>query len=73
MTISESTDATAQWTVESAIPEHVRKHILDIRSSPSLKEDTASMFAFLHTVRLLKVTPRTGWLNHGISNPGMLL
>ena len=26
--------------------------------------------SFLHVIRNLKVTPRTGWVNHSVPNPG---
>lgn len=60
------------WNVQDAIPVHVRAQLEALRTSPALKAvpaGTDSLFAFLHILRLLKSTPRTGWLNHGISHP----
>lgn len=60
------------WTVEEAIPRSVREQIEFLGKSSAMKaapEGTTSLFAFLHLVRLLKQTPRAGWLNHGIKNP----
>lgn len=68
-----------RWTVEGAIPPQVLEQIEAIRQSSSLTDPASGspntsitgLFAFLHIVRQLKVTPRTGWLNHDISKPGM--
>lgn len=67
-TASTSSDAVS-WTVEAAIPESVRAQIEFLRTSPTLRTapKIGSLFTFLHIVRLLKKTPRTGWLNHSIA------
>lgn len=77
LTIHTSLDKMTEesWNVESAIPQQLLEQIEFLRQSPSLQADSANplvnMFAFLHIVRQLKVTRRTGWVDFNVANPGM--
>lgn len=65
------------WTVEEAIPKALLEQIEFLRQSPALNNAAESpnplinMFAFLHIVRQLKVTRRTGWVDFKVANAGM--
>lgn len=68
---------TESWNVESAIPAQLKEQIKFLRNSPTLnaKSDNpiVNLFAFLHIVRQLKITRRTGWVDFDVANPGMQL
>lgn len=59
------------WNVEEAIPQSLRDQIEFLRQSQALKSQgpLADMFAFLHIVRQLKVTRRTGWVDFKVDAP----
>jgi hypothetical protein len=49
--------------------------LLDVLDSPEQPMSTSTNMSFsprlfLHIIRNLKTTPRTGWVNHSIPNPG---
>lgn len=62
------------WTVEDSIPQALREQIQFLRNSPTLNKVSQNpiinLFTFLHIVRQLKITRRTGWVDFGIENAG---
>ncbi|KAF5096171.1 hypothetical protein D0Z00_002866 [Geotrichum galactomycetum] len=58
------------WQVEDSIPPALKEQIEFLKNSPTLNKTSnnpiINLFTFLHIVRQLKITRRTGWVDFGI-------
>jgi hypothetical protein len=62
------------WQVEDSIPQALKEQIEFLKNSPTLNKTSnnhiINLFTFLHIVRQLKITRRTGWVDFGIVDAG---